>query len=178
MLATLGQDEAEARAAVAGWLGVGAGDTVLDVGSGPGCTVRAIQATGARVICLDVEPSMLAAIGGVVPCVRGRVEQLPMLDASVAAVLCAGVLHAVHPDDWAWVFAELWRVVRPGGHVIVVNKGLAPWRWATDWYDRMRALLGDAACEEPPVGLVPTNARHVWVRWIFGDAFYVLGFER
>jgi ubiquinone/menaquinone biosynthesis C-methylase UbiE len=178
VLATLGEDEAVARATVVGWLSVAAGDTVLDVGSGPGCTVRAIEATGARVICLDVEAAMLTAIRGRVPCVQARAEQLPIADASVDAVLCAGVLHAVEPEDvWA-VLAELRRVVRPGGQVLVVNKGIAPWRWATDWYGRMRAMLGDAACDTPPVSLLPSEARHVWVRWILSDTFYVLGFER
>jgi ubiquinone/menaquinone biosynthesis C-methylase UbiE len=176
--ATLGEDEAVARRLIASWLGLREGDTVLDVGSGPGCSIRAIEATGARVLCLDVEPSMLAAIDGAVPCVQARAEALPIADASVDAVLCAGVLHAVDPADVWVVLAELWRVVRPGGRVLVVNKGIAPWRWATTWYARMRLMLGDAACDTPPVSLLPPEARDVWVRWVFADTFYVLGFER
>jgi ubiquinone/menaquinone biosynthesis C-methylase UbiE len=60
VLQAIGEDEPTLRAYTVSLLGVSAGATVLDVGSGPGSSVAAVQATGARVICLDPEPSMLA----------------------------------------------------------------------------------------------------------------------
>lgn len=178
VLQTLDEDEPTLRAYLAALLGVRPGDRVLDVGSGPGSSVAAIQTLGARVVCLDPEPSMLAAIDPAVPRVRGRAERLPFRDSAVDAVLCAGVLHSLDPDDVAWVLGELRRVVRPRGRVVVVNKGLAPWRWATPWYAAMRDLLGDSACEWPPLSLLPAGAHDVSVRWFASDAFYALVYAR
>jgi hypothetical protein len=42
----------------------------------------------------------------------------------------------------------------------------------------MRVLLGEAACEWPPLSLLPAQARVVSVRWFAGDAFYALVYER
>lgn len=178
VLQMIDEDEPTLRSYAASLLRVSAGATVLDVGSGPGSTVDAVQRTGARIICLDRDPSMLAAIGAAAPRVRGRAEMLPVLEGAVDAVLCAGVLHSIDPDALAWTLAELLRVVRPGGRVVVVNKGLAPWRWATSWYGEMRAQLGDDACDFPPLTLLPAQARTVSVRWFAGDCFYALVYER
>jgi SAM-dependent methyltransferase/TusA-related sulfurtransferase len=129
-------------AAVESFAGVGypfaanvirAGDTVLDIGSGSGTDVLlAVRAVGAdgHVIGLDMTAAMLvklkanvaAAGASNVRLLEGNAEQIPLSDASVDVVTSNGVLNLV-PDKPA-AFAELHRVLRPGGRVQVADIAL------------------------------------------------------
>src|SRR5262249_60141969 len=103
-------------------------ETVLDLGSGPGldCFLAAekVGETG-RVIGIDMTPAMLeraranARKGGYanVEFREGRLEALPLADASVDAVTSNCVINLV-PDKGA-VFREVARVLRPGGGLVV-----------------------------------------------------------
>ena len=102
------------------------GDRVLDIGAGSGTdaliAARLVGPRG-RVMALDVTPAMLAklrdnaALAGAenVQVIGGNVEAIPLPDASVDVVTSNGVLNLV-PDKRA-AFAEIWRVLRPGGRV-------------------------------------------------------------
>jgi arsenite methyltransferase len=102
------------------------GETVLDLGSGAGIdaliAARAVGPEG-RVIGVDMTPEMLAAAranAAGAPQVEfreGRLERLPVDDASVDAVTSNCVINLV-PDKRA-VFAEIARVLRPGGRLVV-----------------------------------------------------------
>ncbi|HSO22221.1 MAG TPA: arsenite methyltransferase [Chondromyces sp.] len=102
------------------------GETVLDLGSGAGIdaliAARAVGSEG-RVIGVDMTPEMLAAAranAAGVPQVEfreGRLERLPVEDASVDAVTSNCVINLV-PDKRA-VFAEIARVLRPEGRLVV-----------------------------------------------------------
>lgn len=102
------------------------GETVLDLGSGAGVdaliAARAVGPEG-RVIGVDMTSEMLAAAranAAGVPQVEfreGRLERLPVDDASVDAVTSNCVINLV-PDKRA-VFAEIARVLRPGGRLVV-----------------------------------------------------------
>ncbi|MEZ4454319.1 MAG: methyltransferase domain-containing protein [Nannocystaceae bacterium] len=102
----------------------GPGDRVLDVGTGDG--TYAIQAArrGAVVVGLDRSPAMLAAAGqraraaGVQVELRlGSAEALPFADASFDRVLAVTVLCLV--DDPVRALAEMARVTRPGGRIVL-----------------------------------------------------------
>jgi arsenite methyltransferase len=110
-----------------------AGDTVLDIGSGSGTDVLlAAMAVGpsGRVIGLDLTRAMLAkleatvAAAGVsnVQVLEGNAEHLPLPDASVDVVTSNGVLNLV-PDKRA-AFAEIGRVLRPGGRLQIADVAL------------------------------------------------------
>ena len=100
------------------------GHRVLDVGSGSG-TDALIAATLVgplgKVWGLDITPAMLAkaranaATMGVshVEFLEGNAEKIPMPDASVDVVTSNGVLNLV--PDKPRAFAEIFRVLRPGG---------------------------------------------------------------
>jgi arsenite methyltransferase len=104
------------------------GETVLDLGSGAGIDVflaaRAVGPTG-HVIGVDMTPDMLAQarrnaanLGFAhVEFREGRLEALPVDDASVDAVTSNCVINLV-PDKSA-VFREVARVLRPGGRLVV-----------------------------------------------------------
>ena len=105
-----------------------AGETVVDLGSGAGIdaflAARLVGPSG-RVIGVDMTPEMLekaqalAAKHGFsnVEFRAGRLEALPVEDASVDAVTSNCVINLV-PDKSA-VFREVARVLRPGGRMVV-----------------------------------------------------------
>jgi SAM-dependent methyltransferase len=111
-----------------GFLELKVGETVLDLGSGPGldALLAARQVgPGGRVIGVDMTPEMLArarataARAGVthVEFREGRLESLPVDDRSVDAVTSNCVINLV--PDKAAVFREIARVLKPGGRVVV-----------------------------------------------------------
>lgn len=104
------------------------GETVLDLGSGPGLdaflAARRVGPTG-HVIGVDMTPEMLerarasATKAGLsqVEFREGRLEALPVEDASVDAVTSNCVINLV-PDKEA-VFREIARVLKPGGRLVI-----------------------------------------------------------
>ena len=111
-----------------GYLAPQPGETVLDLGSGAGIdaflAARRVGASG-HVIGVDMTPEMLdkARAGAArmgfaqVEFRAGRLEALPVDDASVDAVTSNCVINLV-PDKPA-VFREIARVLKPGGRLVV-----------------------------------------------------------
>jgi SAM-dependent methyltransferase len=106
-----------------------AGDTVLDLGSGAG--LDAIVAswhagpTG-RVIGVDLNPAMClkaqahaAATGMHLECHEGRMEDLPLPDASVDVITSNGVINLSFRKRR--VVEEMYRVLRPGGRISITD---------------------------------------------------------
>jgi SAM-dependent methyltransferase len=105
-----------------------AGETVLDLGSGGGIDVflaARLVGPGGHVIGVDMTPAMLerarqnAAKGGYanVEFREGRLERLPVQDASIDAVTSNCVINLV--PDKAAVFREIARVLKPGGRMVI-----------------------------------------------------------
>jgi len=104
------------------------GETVLDLGSGGGLdaflTAERVGPSG-RVIGVDMTPAMLerarrnAEKAGYanVEFREGRLEALPVEDASVDAVTSNCVINLV--PDKAAVFHEVARVLKPGGRLVI-----------------------------------------------------------
>lgn len=102
------------------------GDTVLDVGCGDGLIAfGALELVGGngRVIFTDISEELLdrcrAIANGDARCefVGAGVTRLPFADASVDAVTVRSVL--IYVPDRARAFAEMRRVLRPGGRLSV-----------------------------------------------------------
>jgi arsenite methyltransferase len=118
--------------------GILPGQTVLDLGSGAGVDVfLAAQAVGeqGKVIGVDMTPEMIARAwnnavkGGFhnVDFRLGEIENLPVTSNSVDVVLSNCVINLA-PDKQR-VFAEIHRVLKPGGHFSisdVVTYGQVP----------------------------------------------------
>jgi SAM-dependent methyltransferase len=109
---------------------IGAGDIVLDIGSGSGTDVliasRLVGPRG-RVYGLDMTPAMrnklranIERVGATnVRVLEGNAEEIPLPDASVTVVTSNGVLNLV-PDKGKAV-REIARVLRPGGRVQIAD---------------------------------------------------------
>ena len=102
------------------------GGTFLDAGAGTGATGAWMAARG-RVVALDVEPLALDLYRRAHPAAgvaTADISRLPFAGDSFDAALCVTVLyHAAVPDP-AVAVAELARVVRPGGLVVLMEPGV------------------------------------------------------
>ncbi len=107
--------------------GVAATDRVLDVACGPGSCTLAFAARCASAVGLDVSAALIeraraeAVRRGVANAgfTVGEVERMPFADAAFGAAVCRfSFHHCVRPER---VFAEMSRLVRPHGWMVIVD---------------------------------------------------------
>ena len=105
--------------------GAGPDDTVLDVACGPGLVVAAFARVVRHATGIDVTPAMLARAREVtaglsnVTLDHGDVLPLPYADGTFSIVVSRFAFH--HFQDPRAVLAEMRRVCRPGGRVVVCD---------------------------------------------------------
>lgn len=124
---------------------VGPADRVLDMGCGAGRHAFAMLRSGADVVALDYSMSEVELVMGMFAsmyeageappgtnavAVRGDAYRLPFPDESFDVIVAAEVLEHLHDD--ARAFAELERVLKPGGRIAVTVPRWFPERicWA------------------------------------------------
>jgi len=123
------------------------GRTVLDIGFGTGgpAVVLARDCGAGRVIGIDVEAQLqpqaeaLAAREGVADRIEFRIVEpgpLPFADASLDVVFSKDSI--IHIPDKAALFAEIYRVLKPGGQLAVSD-------WLTSETPEERALMEGAS---------------------------------
>ena len=124
--------------AVASFAGVGnpherselqAGETVLDLGSGAGLdSIIASWRVGpsGKVVGVDLNPSMClkaqahaASTGAQMECHEGRMEEIPLPDASVDVVISNGVINLSFRKRR--VIEEIYRILKPGGRISITD---------------------------------------------------------
>jgi ubiquinone/menaquinone biosynthesis C-methylase UbiE len=127
------------------------GTPVLDAGCGPGYLLEALAARGLQVSGMDGSAGMLqsaeARLAAAQPRFpftlrQGDIEKLPFDDAQFELVLSTGVIEYLKGD--AIVLREMFRVLKPGGHLILpvtnfwspVNSfdGLIEWLKRQSWF--------------------------------------------
>jgi SAM-dependent methyltransferase len=103
---------------------------LLDVACGTGHLLRMLGAAlglGAKLFGVDLSPHYIARAREVLPrdldvsLICDNAERLPFLDATFDVVTSVYLLHEVPADVRARVLAEMARVVRPGGLVVVAD---------------------------------------------------------
>ena len=143
-----------------GHLALREGETVLDLGSGAGIdaflAAREVGPRG-RVIGVDITPEMIARAqanaakmgAAYVEFREGRLESLPVEDATVDAVTSNCVINLV--PDKSRVFAEIARVLKPGGRLVisdVVLDGRLPEAVERDVYAYVGCVSGATLRED------------------------------
>jgi SAM-dependent methyltransferase len=181
-------------------LGLRAGDRVLDLGCGGGRHAFECLRRGAHVVALDADLVELKGVGalmaameaaGEVPAGASRMEtqadacRLPFPDATFDRVIAAEVLEHL-PDDRT-AFAELARVLRPGGCLAVTVPRFGPeivnWALSDDYHNvpgghiriyRRRQLFG--RLESAGLRVLGTHHAHAlhspywWLKCLVGPS--------
>ena len=126
------------------------GETVVDIGAGPGFLAAEMAAAvgdSGRVYAVDPSESMRTLARGrvgVIDVRDGAADALPLPDASVDAAVTTQVLEYV--ADLPGALAEMRRVLRPGGRVLILDTDWDSIVWHSRDDDRTRRVL--AAWEE------------------------------
>lgn len=120
------------------------GRDVLDIGCGDGTLAMTLAARGGRVSGIDASPAMIAAAtqraqasGAAISFQQGRVQKLPYGDAQFDIVVAKTIFCFV--DDPSEGFAEIARVLRPGGRLVIGELGRWSF-WALHRY--LRGIFG------------------------------------
>jgi demethylmenaquinone methyltransferase/2-methoxy-6-polyprenyl-1,4-benzoquinol methylase len=132
---SLGQDRLWRRA-VARAVQARAGELVLDIAAGTGTSARSFTTAGGRCVACDFSLGMLQA-GARKPApgvafVAGDALDLPFRDGCFDAVTISFGLRNL--ADASAGLAEMLRVTRPGGRLVVCDFGKLPGR-LNDWYE-------------------------------------------
>ena len=99
------------------------GDLVLDVSTGTGFTAHALAVTPTRVVAADIALNMLRHTRATAPndvrVVQTDTQTLAFADRTFDVVTCRHAFH--HYRDGCAAMAEMARVVRPGGRVVITD---------------------------------------------------------
>jgi SAM-dependent methyltransferase len=105
---------------------------------------------------------------------EGNAAHLPFADEFFDAAYHFGGLNLF--TDKRQALAEMSRVVRHRGKVVFGDEGLAPWLRDTP-YGNSLVGFSELFLHFPPLDCLPEGARDVAVRWVAGNAFYVVDYR-
>jgi demethylmenaquinone methyltransferase/2-methoxy-6-polyprenyl-1,4-benzoquinol methylase len=132
-------------------LALPAGSTVIDLAAGTGDLCIDLAKAGILPISFDLSYGMLAADRSGSPRVQADILRLPLPDGSVDGATCGFALRNLL--ELPAFFAELARVVRPGGRIALLDVGVPHnrvIRWGNNIYfgkvvPKIGAMLSDGA---------------------------------
>lgn len=92
---------------------------LLDAGGGTGRVAAALRGQAGSLVVADLSFDMLVQAGkkGSLQTVCSHTEKLPFPDAAFERVIMVDALH--HVCDHDETAAELWRMVKPGGRIVI-----------------------------------------------------------
>jgi SAM-dependent methyltransferase len=148
------------------WAEPAAGARVLDIGAGRGAITRAlVESSGSpgQIVAGDISPKMVEQLSALrLPGVQARLldaKALDLPDASFDVVFAGFVLSAI--ADPAPAVAELARVLRPGGELVMSAPGPCP--AADGWWERYGEIVDEfgarlTGCPLPGAEAPPASA--------------------
>jgi len=185
--AALYEDEDRIREAMVDQLQLTAGMTVLEIGCGTGRDsfrlARRLDARG-RLHLQDLSPGMVSACArhmagaGAACALDYSVSSglaLPFADDTFDAVFHFGGFNQF--GDLARGAAEMTRVAKPGGRILIGDEAVAPWLKGTE-FEGIVTANNPLFRADAPLAALPVAARDVTVRWIIGNCFYVIDFRK
>jgi ubiquinone/menaquinone biosynthesis C-methylase UbiE len=185
------EDENKIREGMVDLLGVRPNDRVLEVGCGTGRDSFRLARRldkGGSLFMQDLSPGMVYA------CIRKMQEYdrdmhfkcaleysvsnatfLPFPDNFFDAVFHFGGFNQF--GDLRKGAAELTRVVKVGGRVLIGDEAVAPWLKGTE-FEGIVTTNNALFKADAPLDTLPVCARDVTVRWLIANCFYVFAFTK
>jgi len=188
VFSTFETDEASLRERLIARLGLEKGAKVLVTGAGAGNDLpylaRALSG-GGEIFAQDIAKEMLLAgvsryhaeLAGFAVNLQFSVSDatnLPFADGFFDAAYHFGGINLF--PDIAKGIAEMNRVVKPGGIVMIGDEGLAPWLVDSEFGKMLITNNPLYACT-PPLMALPDTARSVKLTWELSNCFYVIEFR-
>ena len=139
------------------------GSVVLDLACGTGDLCRGLSGAGLQPVGLDLSYGMLAVARTEVPLAQADALRLPVPDASIDGVTCGFALRnfaALEP-----FFAELGRVVRPGGRIALLEVAEPPnpiLRWGHGiYFGKVVPLIGGLLSDGSAYRYLPKSVAYL-----------------
>ncbi|HTF03196.1 MAG TPA: methyltransferase domain-containing protein [Bacteroidia bacterium] len=98
---------------------------------------------------------------------------LPYPDQYFDAVYSFGAMGEF--SDQKKALAEMVRVTKPGGKIVVGDESVPVWHRNTDFYKTL-LVTNPMFAAEVPFDAIPVEARKVNIEWVIGGTFYLLDF--
>lgn len=174
-------DEAATRQFMIGLMNLQPGQTVLEVGAGTGkdsaLIIEQISPGGTAVLS-DLSPNMLRLATKKLQASEvnihfflGNGSYLPFADGTFDSVFHFGGINTFSERKKA--FAELTRVVKVGGKVVIGDESMAPWLRNEPTYQTLWKA-NPLFRAEVPIADLPANVENFKLHYIFGNCFYVM----
>lgn len=178
-------DEAATRRFMIGLMNLQPGQTVLEVGAGTGKDSALIIeqiAPGGTAVLSDLSPNMLRlATQKLQPndvnvhFFLGNGSYLPFADGTFDSVFHFGGINTFSERKKA--FAELTRVVKVGGKIVIGDESMAPWLRHEPTY-QILWKANPLFHAEVPLQDLPNNIENFKLHYIFGNCFYVMEYTK
>lgn len=161
-LMTFGMDVGWRRRAVAE-LRLPGGALVADLACGTGDLCTELTRSGYRALGIDFSAGMLANATTDAPLVQADVLHLPLADGGADGVVCGFALRNV--TDLDALFAEVARVVRPGGRAAFLETSEPEGRLMRAghrvYFGRMVPLIGGALSDREAYSYLPRSMAYL-----------------
>jgi len=183
---TFGSDEPTLRKSLIARLRLSKGKTILVTGAGAGndlpYLVKSLEGEGI-IYAQDIAKQMLLAgverhgspdaPGVQIHFSASDATNLPFNDNVFDAAYHFGGIN-LFPDIRKGI-AEMDRVVKPGGRIVISDEGAAPWLKQTE-LGKMLINNNALYAYDAPLDLLPETAREVNLSWEVGNCFYVIDY--
>jgi len=144
-------------------LGLPPGSRVLDLACGTGDFCRELDEGGLSPLGLDLSYGMLAAARTDAPLAQADILRLPLPDGSTDGAICGFALRNL--VELGPFFAELHRVVRPGGRIALLEVAEPPnkfLRWGHGiYFGKVVPKIGALLSDGPAYAYLPKSVAYL-----------------